>query len=279
MKTGFILVLGVLFISVCVNSQIFTSYDQLYRTYFAFAPVPLNTTSAKNSGWSSFTNCNPNFGIAYSSVPGGPTETSPGFLYFTSAGQIAGFGARVWTSFLAGYIPKGLIPDFFVPVPGKSNAYDISIIFRSSDYMCSGQKSNYVLGDRVYVNNKYVIPLTSDDATTAGWMAGACISEMGTHYSLDLTGKMTWNASNLLPVMPMYGVHDKNIKAVLIASTTWQYTYPIGEYEGPIDNFIMCGNWCDNSGCTFPGVDLWSIFHWFFTDYTEVNCSGATCYN
>jgi len=267
----------------CVQGQIFTSYDQLYRTYFAFAPVPLNTTAAKAAGWSPISNtCNNNFGIAYTSVSGGPTETSPAFLYFTSAGQIAGFGARVFTSSWAGYIPSNLIPSFFVPVTGKSNAYDISLMFRSSEYMCSGQKSNYILGDRVSVNNKYEIPQTSDDATSKGWMPGACISEMGTHYSFDLSsgnGKMTWNSSNLLPVMPMYGVHDKNIKAILIASTTWQYTYPIGEYEGPIDNLIMCGNWCSGSGCTFSGTDIWSIFHWFFTDYEEVNCDGATCYN
>jgi len=257
------------------NAQ-FNTYNQLYRTYGAFESMPLNVSVAIAAGWAPISNqCNPLFGIAYASSSSGPGEWSEAFLYFTSAGQLSGFGARVWDT----DVPQYLIPNFWVPVQGKANVYDIAVIFRSSNITCSGQTSPYIMGDRILVNGMFNIPLTSVAAKSAGWVEGACIPWMGTHWAYDLSTKgspMTWNASTLMPIMPMYGPEDTQIKAVLIASTTVQYTEPLGDFEGPIPNFIMCGNWCD-SNCHFTGTSWWSIMHWFFTDYVNVGCTGASC--
>jgi len=259
-----------------VDGQIFKTYDQLYRSFLIFKQMPLNTTTAEAMGWTAFSGvCDPNLGIAYSSGDSGPTETSQGFLYFTMAGQIAGFGARVFSD----GVSLNLIPKYWVPVDGINNTYDISLIFRDPSYMCSGEVSPYVLGDRISINNNIPLPQTSDDATSQGWVAGACITEMGIHYSLDISspGMMTWNSSTLLPVMPMYGVDDHQIKAILINSATFQYTEPIGEFEGPFNNAFFCLNWCSDTGCTFSGTDIWTTFHWLFTNYKDVSCAGAPC--
>jgi len=269
-----VLVLLVIGVSV-VMGQIST-YDRLYRTFLMFDVMPLNVSAARSGGWTSFTNCDPKLGIAYSSVSGGPTEFSPGFLYFTSAGQISGFGARIWSE----YVPQNLVPRFWKPVAGVPGAYDLSISFRKASTMCSGSTNKEVLGDQVSINNDYLIPENSDIATAAGWVMGDCISQMGIHYSFDLNaqhGKMTWNSSSLLPIMPMYGVNDKQIKAVLIATPTYQYTFPLGEFEGPFTNGLFCFNWCPNTGCTFSGTSVWTTFHWLFTNYAEVSCTGAPC--
>jgi len=269
-------VVGLLIFSLSAIESKMSDYDRMYRTFFMFSQMPLTMPAAINQGWYPFTKCNNNLGIAFSSSSGGPTKTSPGFLYFTSAGQLAGFGIRVYSS----SVPQNIIPKYWVPVPGQTDQYDISLIFRSSEYMCTNKTNSYILGDQISVGNKYPIPQTSDEATSQGWVAGACIPEMGIHYSLDVTspGHMTWNASNLFPVMPMYGVKDKEIKAVSIVTPSWQDTIPFGEFEGPVNNAIFCYNWCPKSGCTFSGTHVWSTFHWLFTDYKEVSCTNAPCW-
>jgi len=139
-----------------------------------------------------------------------------------------------------------------MPVSGLTNVYDLIISFRDQSLMCSGKTSPYVLGDRLVINNYYRLPETGRAAVGLDWNEGACIPRMGIHYSYDLhtNGAMSWNASALLPVMPMYGVNDDQIKAVLIATPTWQYFEPIGEFEGPFPNALMCYNWCADTGCT-----------------------------
>jgi len=277
MQNKSLLCIVILLVCLSTGYAQFNTYDRLYRTFFEFAKLPLNTTSAQSMGWSPFSNtCQPGLGQPWSPVSTGPSSTTPGFLYFTSAGQIAGLGARVFSQ----YVPQNLVPDFWRPVQGQSNQYDIGIIFRSNDLLCSGMKSAEVLGDRLFINGITPIPLDSKSATQQGWTEGACINEMGTHYSYDLAGsggRMTWNSSTLLPVMPMYGVNDYQVKAILIATPSWQYTYPIGSYEGPFNNYLFCFNWCSDSGCTFSGTEVWSTFHWLFTDYKEVQCTGAKC--
>eukprot|EP01088_Endostelium_zonatum_P009760 TRINITY_DN2306_c0_g1_i1.p1 TRINITY_DN2306_c0_g1~~TRINITY_DN2306_c0_g1_i1.p1 ORF type:complete len:280 (-),score=45.74 TRINITY_DN2306_c0_g1_i1:40-879(-) len=264
-------------VSVCYGQ--FSTYNQLYRTFLSFKKQPLTLQDAQNQGWTAFNGqqCKSGFGIAYSSSSSGPTEFSSGFLYFTPAGQISGFGVRVYSS----YVPQNLIQaGYFIPVQGVNNAYDLSVIFRRNSDACSSSSSPLVLGDRLLVNGVYSIPLNSSSARAAGWVEGACIKEMGTHWSLDTTqnGSMSWNSSNLFPLMPMYGPQDGQIKAVLIPTPSWQYTFLTGgEYEGPFTNSLMCLNWCTNSDCTFSGTHVWTTMHWLFTDYTQVTCDGAKC--
>jgi len=239
--------------------------------------MPLNVSAAVVSGWARYSqSCDPNLGIAYSTESGGPTGFHPSILYFTSGGQIAGFGARAKNS----NIPQNLVPKLWMPVAGQSDLYEIALMFRDPSMLCSGRTDNHVLGTYISINNWFPIPEDRDTATAKGWTQGDCIGEMGIHYSYDLAfgnGTMSWNASNLLPIVPMYGVQDKQIKAILIAVTSWQDTYPFGQFEGPFNNFLFCYNWCPNTGCTFAGADVWSTFHWLFTNYKQVNCLGARC--
>jgi len=266
---------------VCVSACYaqFNTYNQLYRTFLEFKKQPLTLKDAENQGWTPFNGrtCRNGLGIAYSPYSTGPTEFSPTFLYFTPAGQISGIGTRVYSR----YVPQNLVQDgYWVPVPGQDDTYDISLIFRRSYDTCSYSTSPYTLGDRLLVNGAMSIPLNSTDATAKGWVEGACIKEMGTHWSWDTTqnGSMSWNSSNLFPVMPMYGPEDGLIKAVLIPTPSLQYTFLSGgEYEGPFTNGLMCLNWCTTSQCTFSGTHVWTTLHWLFTDYTQVTCTGAKC--
>eukprot|EP01089_Gocevia_fonbrunei_P011713 TRINITY_DN2552_c0_g1_i4.p1 TRINITY_DN2552_c0_g1~~TRINITY_DN2552_c0_g1_i4.p1 ORF type:complete len:290 (+),score=40.08 TRINITY_DN2552_c0_g1_i4:40-870(+) len=273
MKQTFSLLVVVLFVGT-VYGQI-SAYDKLYRTFVAFDDMPLNSSAAVNLGWSRISKaCDPQRGIAYSSESGGPTAGSPSVLYFTTGGQIAGFGARIKSD----HIPKNQIPKFWIPVEGTQNSYDLSLMFRDPSMLCSGKTDDHVLGTYISINNVFVLPEDSNAATKQGWIEGNCIGEMGIHYSYDLEspGNMTWKTENLLPILPMYGVEDKLIKAILIATPTWQDTYPFGQFEGPFTSSLFCFNWCANTGCTFQS-DIWSTFHWLFTDYTKVTCTGARC--
>jgi len=182
---------------------------------------------------------------------------------------------RVFSS----HVPIDLVPTWWMPVSGLTDVYDLIISFRDQSYMCSGKMSSLVLGDRLVINNYYRMPETGRAASGLNWNAGACIPEMGIHYSYDVStnGPMSWNASTLLPVMPMFGVNDDQIKAVLIATPTFQTVEPFGEFEGPFINPLMCLNWCEDTGCTFAGTTFWTTMHWLFTDYHDVSCTGAKC--
>ncbi len=111
------------------------------------------------------------------------------------------------------------------------------------------------------VNNRgqldFQIPLTANSATRKGFMKGACIGGMGTHYSFDLAnrrGQMTWLANNLFPLMPMYDV-DGSITAMLLPSISRQQTfdlYNVNQQDAVvIPNNLMCANW-------------WYVEHFFF---------------
>lgn len=185
-----------------------------------------------------------------------------------------------------------------------SNQYDVFIRTRDAKVMCSGEKTPDMLGDRLEINGFFNIPLNTSDAVKQGWFPGNCINKMGIHYSYDLAapGSISWNASTLLPVQPMYDAKRATINAVLFNIPHWEYvrirsslhthqsvkidplsylqpiqTEPIGEFEGPFPNNLFCWNWCANTGCNFPGVDLWSTMHWLLVDPTTVSCEGAPC--
>jgi len=260
-----------------LTEQQISNYNQLYRTFLIFDEMPLTVPAAQAAGWSQVTGTtcdNTLGGIPYTN--GGIYDDNSGFLYFTAGGQISGFGARLYSD----SVPQNLVPDFWVPVDGYSNTYDISLIFRNSSVLCSGDViKNEVLGSHISINNKIPIPENSLLATAVGWVEGNCISRMGIHYAYDLNapGKMSWNSSSLVPVMPMYGPIDRQLKAILINTPTWQDTEPVGEWEGPFTNGLFCYNWCSSSDCTFSPSSVWSTMHWLFTDYSIVNCTGAKC--
>jgi len=249
--------------------------DRLLRTFGVFKNQPLTPDDAEDQGFTAFTDGCTQFGVGYSKGDeNGPTKGDSAILYFTAGGQLSGFGSRMW-----GEPEENLVPDYWVPVDGADGVYDLILQTRDSDFICSGDTDDNLLGDRVSINGIMDIPLVMDDAQTAGWVEGNCIPKMGVHHAFDLNapGDQTWNASSLVPVLPMYHPQTRAITAVLLASTDAQRIEPFGDWEGPFINMLMCKNWCANTGCTFPGVGLWTTMHWLFEDPSLNQCAGANC--
>ncbi len=182
--------------------------------------------------------------------------------------------------------------------------YDIYILTRDPSLLCSGAKdpSGAVVGDRLNINGKFPIPLTMPLAQGAGWVMGNCIPQMGIHHAFDLAapGKQTWNASTLVPVLPMYDAKTQRINSILfnVWNLQWvscklfilMYCYslalimvggsqvePLGMYEGPFTNGLFCKNWCADSGCGWEGVTVWTTLHFHFVDPETISCEGAPC--
>jgi len=250
--------------------------DRLLRTYFLFSPQPTTMNDAIAQGWNNVSSgCDPNYGIRFSN-PYGISHYNPTFLHFTSAGQLAGFGIRVW-----GDVPSQLLDaGLWNPAPDVSGANDIYLSTRASGLMCSGRTdATQVVGDRLLINGIFPIQLNSTSAKSNGWVEGRCLYQMGSHYAYDLNapGNQTWNPTSLVPVLPMYSPSTGNINAILFNVWNLQWTEPLGVFEGPFPNGLFCANWCKDTGCTFEGVSVWSTLHWHFVDPSTISCTGARC--
>jgi len=119
------------------------------------------------------------------------------------------------------------------------------------------------------------------DAAKQTWSPGGCISDMGKHWSYDLSTHPTesWKLDSLVPIMPMYNNATGNLSAVLVNSPVVQSSEPFGIFEGPIPGPLMCYNWCSD-GCLIGEVGLhllWSTLHFFFTD-PQLNHCPSHCW-
>jgi hypothetical protein len=266
--------------------------DQLLRTFFVFKKQPL--TRAAATGWVGFNGygggaCTEQLGHVLAMSDGGPTKGDPTMLLFTSGGQLAGFGVRAW-----GLDPLG--PQvmgegkFWLPAPNTSKSaavYDLFVLFRASEMLCSGKTDSRPLGDRVSINGNFTVPLDNATAAAKGFYPGNCIKKMGTHwwYDLETHPRMSWNAQTLLPVLPMYlnapGPHQGKIHAVLVATPNAQRIEPFGDYEGPFTSKLFCLNACKKDGAEcdkFSNVGgLWTTMHWEFSDPALATCEHAAC--
>ena len=115
-----------------------------------------------------------------------------------------------------------------------------------------------------------------------GYVRGACFDGMGWHYFKDLlapNGTISWQASNLMPVVPMY---DRNagwrLNAVFFAAPFVQQSAlppSANQWEPvPLPNFAMCKNWCDKD-CGWKGTRFWSTMHLYFSDPHAVVCEDG----
>eukprot|EP01104_Vermistella_antarctica_P017833 TRINITY_DN6409_c0_g1_i1.p1 TRINITY_DN6409_c0_g1~~TRINITY_DN6409_c0_g1_i1.p1 ORF type:complete len:610 (+),score=134.12 TRINITY_DN6409_c0_g1_i1:172-2001(+) len=256
--------------------------DRLLTTFLKFDQQPLTVENAEDDGWESFTDCDPNIGIGYTqkkffSSPG-PTKTDPIILYYTSAGQLAGAGLMTFNG-----PPEELRGTWWKPLEGSDSKYTISVSFRDPALMCSGDTATEPLGDRLIVNQdipaaSLSIPLTSDEATAQGFMAGNCIEKMGIHYSYDLStmdGTSSFVAANQMPVVPMYNADTGALRNFLISVPSAQLYQPLGPFEGPFTPSLYCLNWCSDSGCEWPGVNLWATLHFMLNDPDANTCDAA----
>jgi len=248
--------------------------NQLVRTFPEFIPQPVTFQAAVQSGWIPYPNtCNPTLGYT---LVRPASEANPSSLLFTQAGQLAGFGVRIW-----GNVPAPLVEaGYLLPVQGQPYAHDIYVVTRSSKLLCSGNSAPEIVGDRVLINGRYPVQLNTTAATSNGWMSGMCMPEMGIHYSTDIytPGQNTWNPDTLNPVIALYDAQTGHINGVLINTWNWQSSEePTGVWEQGITTPMFCMNWCANSGCHFNGVAHWNTFHWYFRDPSQISCAGAPC--
>jgi hypothetical protein len=249
--------------------------DRLLRTFLLFKQQPLTVADAKSQGFVMFTTGCTRFGFGYASGSGGPTKSNSVILYYTQGGQLAGFGSRMW-----GEAPIPLVDQgYWMDTGVGDDSFDIIVQTRDPTMICSNTVDGNKLGDRLVINGLMNIPTMAPLAESAGWVEGNCIPKMGIHHAYDLNfpSSQSWNASSLVPILPMYSATTGRVTAVLIASPDAQRIEPFGDWEGPFTNGLFCKNWCANTGCTFPGVTLWTTMHWLFEDPSTNTCAGARC--
>jgi len=241
--------------------------ENLLRTALLYSPVPLNTTDAENNGWSSYANCDSNIGIAYA-MDGYPSKGYPITVFYTAAGQIAGIGLSHYGN------PEPGLDNWWIAQ--QDGTFLITVSFRDTSNMCSGDTYPDVIGDRLVVNQAsgqiaYSMPLTDSAATQQKFTQGGCIGGMGTHWSLDLetAPEMSFNASNLMPVVAMY--NGGVLSAFFITTANVQYGEPFGPWEGPLISSLMCYNWCTT--CNW-NVNFWSVLHFFVADPHTITCAS-----
>jgi len=243
--------------------------------------LPKTMKEALSSGdWHNVSSgCLSGRGIAVARTRDGPSSRHPVVLYFSPAGQINGFTVR-----LSQRVPVSLQSYWERPrLSGCSDGacYDLPVFFRDPSVACSAARQELPLGDRLVVGGgrPMSIPLTGSEAAQKGWVRGNCIPGMGTHYAFDVAapGRQTWNSSTLFPILPMYDKDVGSINAVLINAPNLNMVWPVGTWEGPFPNMLMCKNWCANTGCGFPGVMVWTTMHFFFNDPKSINCNAAQC--
>jgi len=243
--------------------------DRLVRTALLYHNLPITTEDAVSAGWVNVTSCDENLGITFvNSGTNNPSKTHPIFLFFSSGGQITGvgmahFGAPItsleqyWQSFTDG-------------------TYRITVSFRPSGDLCSGAVFDEDIGTQLVVNQGSVdwsLPLSETAATEAMWTKGGCIGGMGTHwsYDLDTAPQMSWQSANLFPVVTMYNEQaGGGVSAFFITTPKLQFSEPLGPWEGPIPDFLMCKNWC-SSNCTWD-VSFFNTLHFYLDDHNLNTC-------
>lgn len=254
-------------------SQISLGTD-LLGPFNSFGTYPTTVSQALASGYSNSSgSCNPNLGIAYSRGGKGPSQNYPVVFYFTAGGQISGVSVDL---FGATSIATSLTP-FWMPV--SSQQYRMAVTFRDSNICDPDFTFSETLGNQIVINafakTPFPMPLLESEALTARFTAGACINQMGTHYSYDMNTApyMSWNSSALVPLVLMF--NEGVINAMFFTTIDVQQLLTNAhQWDGiSLTNALMCLNWCDKD-CQWPGSSSWSTMHFFFNEPDSATCSS-----
>jgi len=263
------LFIALLFVIAFANGQGIGS--SLSRTFKLFVDLPMQMQDAIDAGWTNYSTCQPSLGIPFTEVSNGPTAGSPVTLYYTAEGQLAGLGV---THFGA---PLPSLKNYWQPLgDGSGNAF-MSATFRAESFGICDPSSydDNPIGTQVVINQgtfNLEIPLNTYQAETDQYTEGACIKEMGTHWSYDLETApvMSWQAENFQPVVPMYV--NGSLTAFFFTTSQTQTPEPFGEWEITLPSILMCQNWC-GSGCDWD-VSWWSTLHFFLDEPSTNTCTG-----
>jgi len=253
------------------------------RTFTKYAGLPVGEGALAAAGWTKSSTCDPVIGHMWTQEGKAATKSKPLVLYTTNAGQMSGVGVHIY-----GELPKPQqrwVTD--LPSAG-ANGYRVDVAFRKGSIICSGEKSDAIIGDALIVNpganggDSKELSLTQAGAEAEGWHRGSCFDGMGTHSFFDtsiagrgLGNKMSWKAENLFPVVAMY--HEGKVNAIFFASWVVQQSIFSGAHQWepvPLVNWAMCQNTCDRD-CTFEGTSAFSTLHVYFRDHNEVKCDSS----
>jgi len=244
--------------------------DRLDRTALLYVSLPLTIDDAVANGWQNLTgDCDPDIGIAFVDTSDGPSKSHPIMLYFTSGGQIAGVGMAHFGE------PAEGLEQYWQSQLGVF--YLATVSFRPSQDMCSGNTFPETIGTQLVLDQGTVnlaIPLNESAAKVAQWTKGACIGGMGTHWSYDLASapNMTWQSSNLLPIVTMYNEEAGGVLSAFFFNTaTIQIAEPFSPWE-IVTSGLMCLNWCDDS-CSWD-VSFWNTLHFYVDDHSLNTCDS-----
>jgi hypothetical protein len=247
-------------------------------------------------------------------------RSTPYALHFSAAGQLAAITVSLFhnnyspgPAYLATMIDRGYLTNdtvahaltWFGGDDGEPYVGSLTVSFReSSESLCDNTTTfDELLGTRVAILSRdqvypaasvrtplpravtRVLPLNAAAAEAEGYRRGACFDGMGWHYFKDLVapnGTISWQASNLMPIVPMYGPIDGNLNAIFFASAVVQQSgglFPAANSWEPVPltNSMQCANFCD-SGCGFEGSASWdrrwSTMHFYFHPHSQ---SDLTC--
>jgi hypothetical protein len=248
------------------------------RTFTKYDGLPVGESALSAAGWTKGSTCDPAIGFMWTQSSNGPTKSKPLVLYTTKAGQMSGVGVSIY-----GELPKPQQVWITDLTANGANGYRIDVAFRKGSILCSGEKSNALIGDALVVNPRAgsgakELSLTQAGAEAAGWHRGSCFDGMGTHSFLDTAttdNSMSWKAENLFPVVAMY--HNGEVNAIFFASWVVQQNLPFSANQWepvPLPDSAMCVNTCDDD-CTFDGTWFWSTFHIYFNDHNKVKCDSS----
>ena len=253
--------------------------------------IPLNTEDAITRGWSKAQGepCNPLLGEPWL-LWGKHSIDSSATLYFTAAsaykhGIISGIEVDYYGYYTV--YEENLVGLYFGQEKTSSDGtyHSISLVLR--DYnkhsLChtvtpisTSKLEKITLAPGMAEGN---IPLREDDPELREeWAEGSCIYFMGYHWNKDIVGgkDITYKASNIVPLTPMYSSATGDIAAVYFLATNRKQTWPedctqlnfwdagcpgLTEINKP--DFMMCDNFCDKN-CHFEGSldGIYTTMHW-----------------
>lgn len=274
-------------------------------------PLPTNTTHAATMGWIRMDEpCNPLLGEEWL-YKGERSINASASVYFTpEVGDAApGVLSAIEVQYY-GYVEENLVGTYFSEAKTSKDGpyHTLPVAFRNGEKedLCD-QDTPATPGNDAYIMispgmaNKNV-PATEDSPELiSDWKEGSCIPGMGYHWATDVeTGpNLTYQAKNLVPIVPMYSSTDKSINGIFFTATSRKQTYPLascglnpacalpylnmwdgspGLTQKNAPRFYMCSNFCGD--CQFTGAKdgMFTTMHWFFNPtYVPGTLGGETC--
>lgn len=275
------LVLAAVLLATGSHAAPFSLGDQLHRSVGSYEALPITLSDAASTGWSTRDDtCVPGRGVTLWLADDSPNTDNPLALGFNPH-----TGALVSVSVLVdGGAPANLVKSGWWEHSLSRKYATVTVGLRPFGDACNATMITQALplGDRVVVNPgklDWMVPRTaSDPSLAANYTRGACIAKMGVHWIHDVVAapKMSWDANNFAPIVPMYDDHDGLLNAIFFGVPKVQQGLTSAHnWDGvPLVNKLMCENFCDKS-CTFANTHFWSTLHLYFRDMPTKTCDTA----